>query len=121
MESEIKEEENKVEKLVSNVIECMETRFDLVAIDVQDKVSEILASIATSVFIGILITFTVLLLSIGAAMYISNYYESVYVGFIYVAVFYFFLTCIVFLFRKKLIKLPLINGLLKKLNFHEEN
>jgi hypothetical protein len=125
MDTEIKPEqessESKVDRLVAHVIECAETRFDIIALDVQDKVSDILASMASIVIMGVLITFVVLLLSIAAAIYISGYYESPYIGFVYVAGFYALLAFVLLVSRKRLIKLPIINGLLKKINFHEEN
>ncbi|MCW3076579.1 MAG: hypothetical protein JWO32_1188 [Bacteroidetes bacterium] len=121
MEAENQIEEGKVDKLISHVIECAETRFDIVAIEVQDKVSEILASIASIAVVVILMSFVVLLLSIGAAMYLSNYFQSAFIGFFYVAAFYFVVALIVIFTRKNLIKIPIINTLLKKINFHEED
>jgi uncharacterized membrane protein YqjE len=113
--------EGKVDKLVAHVIECAETRFDIIALDVQDKVSDIMASMASVVIIGVLIGFIILLLSIGAAMYLSDYYHSPYIGFVYVAAFYIVLALLLLVTRKKVIKLPIINGILKKINFHEED
>lgn len=121
MDTGIKEEENKVEKLLANVIECVETRYDLVAIDVQDKVSDIMASVAFTVILGALIAFSLLLLSIGGAMYISDYFESAYIGFVYMSLLYVALALVIYFGRNKLIKLPIINSLLKKFNFHAEN
>jgi uncharacterized membrane protein YqjE len=121
MEGENKKELDKVERLALHVIQCAETRFDLTAINVQDKMAEVLASIASIAVLGILIAFVVLLLSIGTAMYLSGYLESNFLGFFYVALFYLLLAVLIYFTRKKLIKLPIINGLLKKINFHEED
>jgi hypothetical protein len=121
MEAEKKAEENKMDKLIGHVIECAETRFDLVAIDIQDKVSEILASMASIALVVMLVGFVILLLSIGAAMYLSEYFGSVFMGFLLVAGFYVALTCVVLVTRKRLVKLPVINAVLKKINFHEED
>lgn len=123
METEVTEikEESKVDKLVSNVIDCIETRFDLVQLNVQDKVSDIMASMASLVLIGLMLSFTLLLLSIGAAMYISQYYSSSFIGFVYVAGFYLVLAALLFVSRKRLIRLPVMNLLLRKINFNEEN
>jgi hypothetical protein len=121
MEEEIKPEVNKIEKLISNVIECAETRFDIVAIDVQDKVSDILASIASIAVLGVMAIFAVLLMSIGAAMYLSHYFDSDFAGFFCVSAFYLLVGFILFLKRREWIMLPIINALLRKINFHEEN
>ncbi len=121
MEEENPTEENKVDKLIGHVIECAETRFDLVAINIQDKVTEILASMASIAVVAVLFIFVVLLLSIGAAMYLSDYFHSAFIGFLYVAAFYFVLGLVVIFTRRNLIKMPIINGLLRKINFHEED
>ncbi len=121
MEAEDKKELDKVEKLAIHVIQCAETRFDLAAINVQDKTAQVLASIASIVVLGMLIALVIFLTSIGVAMYISNYFESTFLGFFYVAVFYLLAAVIVYFTRNKLIKLPIVNGLLKKINFHEED
>jgi uncharacterized membrane protein YqjE len=125
MEPEVKSatesSESKVDRLAAHVIECAETRFDLIAIDVQEKVSGILASMASIAIIGTFIAFIVLLLTIAAAIYISEYYESTFIGFIYLAGFYAVLVFVLLISRKKVIKLPVINGLLKRINFHEED
>lgn len=121
MEEENKTEETKVDRLVGNVIECAETRIDLMAINIQDKVTEVLASMASVAVIMLLLGLVVLLLSIGAAMYVSEYFNSSFIGFLYVGAFYFVVALVIFFARKSLIKLPIINALLKKINFHEED
>jgi uncharacterized membrane protein YqjE len=114
-------EEGKIDKLVGNVIECVETRFDLVQLDVQDKVSDIMASMASVALVGLMLAFTLLLLSIGAAIYISQRYNSSFIGFVYVAGFYLVAGILLYLSRKRLIRLPVINMLLKRINLNEEN
>jgi uncharacterized membrane protein YqjE len=114
-------EEGKIDKLVGNVIECVETRFDLVQLDVQDKVSDIMASMASVALIGLMFAFMLLLLSIGAAIYLSQRYNSSFIGFAYVSGFYLVAGILLFVSRKRLIRLPVINMLLKRINVNEEN
>ncbi|MCE3226375.1 MAG: hypothetical protein K0S32_926 [Bacteroidetes bacterium] len=121
MEEEKKSEGGKMEKLISNVVECAETRFDLVAIDVQDKVSDILASIASIAIFGIMVAFALLLLSVGTAMYLAYYFDSFFKGFCVVGVFYLVVGSVLYIKRKDWIRLPIINAVLKKINFHEED
>ena len=121
MEAENSTEQSKIDKLLGHVVECAETRFDIVAIDIQDKVTQILASMASIAVVALCLVFVVLLLSIGVAMYLSDYFQSAFIGFLYVAGFYLIVGVVVIFSRNKLIKLPIINGLLKKINFHEEN
>ncbi|MGZ3919318.1 MAG: phage holin family protein [Bacteroidia bacterium] len=112
---------HKIDKLLGHVVECAETRFDIVAINVQDKVTQILASMASIAVVFILLSFVVFLISIGVAIYLSQYFHNPFKGFLYVAAFYLVVSVVVIFTRNKLIKLPIINGLLKKINFHEED
>ena len=114
-------EEGKIDKLVGNVIECVETRFDLVQLDVQDKVSDIMASMASIALVGLMFVFTLLLLSIGLAIYISQRYNSSFIGFVYVSGFYLVAGILLYASRKRFIRLPVINMLLKRINLNEEN
>jgi uncharacterized membrane protein YqjE len=114
-------EEGRIDKLVGNVIECVETRFDLVQLDVQDKVSDIMASMASIALVGLMLAFTLLLLSIGVAIYISQRYNSSFIGFVYVSGFYLVAGILLYASRKRLIRLPVINMLLKRINLNEEN
>ncbi len=118
MDKENIKEIDKVEKLVSDVIECAEVRF---AINVQDKMAEIISSVAAVVVLAVLVTFAVFLLSIGAAMGISQYFKSSFFGFLFMAMFYLILAGLIYFTRKNWIKLPIINALIKKINFHEED
>lgn len=121
MEAEKPEANSKVDRLIGNVIEVAETRFDIVAIDIQDKMTEIMATGASFAIVGVLFFFTLLLASIGAAIFLSGYFESSFMGFLVLAGFYLLLAFAIYFKRRDWIKLPLINTLLKKIHFHEEN
>ena len=115
------EELNKVEKLAGHIKEYAETRFDLVALTLQDKVTSILSSLVSSIIGAILVLFVILFISIGGALWLGDYLHSPFIGFFYVAGFYLLVTFIMIFYREKWIKTPMINGLLKKINSHEEN
>lgn len=118
---ELKEEKHKLEVMLEHLKEYAETRIDLIALEVQDKLSEILSSVATYAVVGLLMFFTLLFISIGAAISLSDYFHSSAAGFFCVAGFYLIVGLIAFLTRRSLIKTPVTNALLKKINFHEEN
>ena len=48
------EGESKVEHLISNLKEYVETQYDLVVLNIQDKVSDILSSIAWVTMVAVL-------------------------------------------------------------------
>jgi hypothetical protein len=76
---------------------------------------------ASVALIGLMFAFMLLLLSIGAAIYLSQRYNSSFIGFAYVSGFYLVAGILLFVSRKRLIRLPVINMLLKRINVNEEN
>jgi len=112
---------NKVENLILKLKEYFETRFDLAALNLQDKISEILSSAASSAVIIILGIFILFFASVGAAWRIGEWLNSPSIGFFCISGFYLLLAIIIILNKDKWIKTPLINSLLKKININEED
>ncbi|HKR06282.1 MAG TPA: phage holin family protein [Bacteroidia bacterium] len=115
------EGENKVEQLIRNIKEYAETRFDIALLDIQDKISEILSSIASIAIVAIISIFIIFFTSVGAAWWIGQVLHNPSIGFFCVAGFYLLVAIIIIVNRDKWIKLPIINGLLKKININEED
>ncbi|MEP7168832.1 MAG: phage holin family protein [Bacteroidota bacterium] len=115
------EGKNKAEQLISNIKEYAETRFDIVSLNIQDKVSDVLSSIASAIVIALLGVFIIFFISVGGAWWIGQMLNNPSIGFFCVAGFYLLVTIIFILNRDKWLKLPMINALLKKINIHEEN
>lgn len=115
------EEPNRVEKLLKHVEEYAETRFDLVILNVQDKMGSVLSSIVSIVILWILSIFVLLFVSIGAAWLIGDYFNSASIGFFSIAGFDLIIAIVVFFNREKWVKVPITNALIKKINFHEKD
>ena len=110
-----------MEKLFSDVKEYAETKLDLVALNVEDKASDIAASAASVVTLGIVAIFILLFLSLGAAFIIGHYLHDASIGFFCLAGFYLLVFIVLYYNRAKWIKTPLVNSILKKIHFHEED
>lgn len=115
------EEKHKVEKLFADVKEYAETKLDLAALNIQDKSSEILASAASVVTLGIAVLFVLLFLSLGAALIIGHVAHNTSIGFFSVAGFYLIVFILLFVYRDKWIKIPVVNSILRKIHFHEND
>ena len=115
------EEKNNIEKLLSNVKEYAEVRFDLVSLNFQDKLSVVVSSIVSIVIIAVLSLLIFLFASIGAALWLGEYFQNNAIGFFCVMGFYIFLTFLLLVNREKWIKFPIMNSLIKKMNFNDEN
>lgn len=114
------EGEGKLEKFMEHIKEYAEVKVDLMALNIQDKTSDVVSSIA-SALVFVLLTMTILLfLSIGMAWWLGQLFGGLSIGFFCVAGFYLFLGIIIYFFRAQWIKMPIINFLLKKINLNEE-
>ncbi len=112
---------NKLEKLLDHLKEYAETRYQIGILNVQGKLSIVLSSLASKVILGILILFVLLFGGIGTALWLGVYFDNTFIGYFYVAGFYFLILLIIFFNREKWIKSPVMNDLIKKINFDEEN
>jgi hypothetical protein len=115
------EEKSKLESLLGKIRQYAEARFDLAILNVQDKISDVFASVASillMVFIGF---FILLFISLGVAWYIGDRTGDPSMGFFSLAGFYILLALIVYFTRDKLIKAPIINSIIKKITIHEED
>ncbi len=115
------EEKNKAEQLLVSVKSYLETRFDIIVLNMEDRLSDILSSMATAMVLSVISLMVVLFLSIGMAWWIGIAMHNSSVGFFIVGGFYLLLVLVIYRFRYKWIKLPVINLLLKKMNINEND
>jgi uncharacterized membrane protein len=115
------EEKNKIEKIFTNIKDYAETRLDIVVLNMQDKATGVISSIASAVILGALGLIALMFISIGGAWYLGEYLHSPSIGFFSVAGFYIIAATVLFINREKWIKLPIINSILKKITFHEND
>jgi uncharacterized membrane protein YqjE len=115
------EETNRLEKMATDIKEYAETRLDIMVLNAQDKAANVVSSIATALIMVILGGFILLFLSIGAAWYLGEYLQKPSIGFLSVAVFYLLVASVLYFNREKWIQLPIINAIIKKVTFHEND
>lgn len=115
------EEKNKVGKFLSDVKEYAEVRFDLISLNIQDKLSGIVSSIVSIIVLSIIVIFILLFAGIGAALWLGEYFNNAPIGFFCITGFYLFLAFLILINREKWIKFPVMNSLIKKMHFNDEN
>ena len=115
------EEKSKLETMFGNMKEYAETRFDIVVLNAQDKATNVIASVVSSAVMGMLGIFILLFASIGGAWALGEYLHSPSIGFFAVAGFYLVVAVLLFLNREKWIRTPIINSILRKITFHEND
>lgn len=114
------EEKNKIEELAGSIKQYVETRFDLIVLNLQDRVSDVLSSVAATISVIVIALFFILFLSAGLAWVIGLKLGNIAAGFFIMAGVYLLMGLLVITNRNKWIKLPLINEFLKKVNINEK-
>ncbi len=108
-------EPTSVEGLSDNLKRYINTNYELLKLETTEKTSVIGSSTISILLVGLAgITF-ILFLSICAGYYFSTLVGETYLGFAIVAGFYFLLTILLLLGRKKLITTPLRDKIIRKL------
>jgi hypothetical protein len=117
----MQEENNPFEKLTENLKEYANTRYDIVTLKITQKVANIGSQTISVLLIGMILGLFLLFINLAVALYLSSLLNSKYVGFFIVAGFYFLLTLIFLIGRKKLIINPLRNLIVKQILNDEHN
>lgn len=108
------EEEQKIEEVVDNIKEHINTRYELVVLKASEKLSGIIAEIISGFLIVFVITLTVILLSFAAAYYLCIQQKDSYSGFIIIGSAYLLVGLLMIVFRKKLMSVPFQNKIIRE-------
>lgn len=111
----MQEENNPFEQLTENLKEYANTRYDIITLKITQKTANIGSQTTAILLIGIMLCLFLLFVNIAVALYLSSLLNSRYLGFFIVAGFYFMLTLIFLIGRKKLIINPLRNIIVKQI------
>jgi ABC-type glycerol-3-phosphate transport system permease component len=109
------------ETLSENVKDYVQTRIDLIKLKTVDKASTAITSTIVSIATAILGLFIILFLSFAAAYGVAELTGKTYIGFLVVSGFYMLLLFFIHVFKEKLITVPLINVMLDKFYWKEED
>ncbi len=107
------------ETLKENIEDYIEAKVDLVKLKAANKTGGVIAGIIFGLVMARLSLFIIILLSFSAVYAISEVTGKTYHGFLIVAGFYILLAVLIIVLREKLITMPIINSLLKKLKYKE--
>ena len=105
-------------ELLTDLKEYLNTRYELVVLKTIDKSSKVVSGISLYFIIFIIGIFLMLFSSIALALFLSEYYASIYKGFLAVSIVYFSLLILVLLFKsaiKRKITNIMIRGIFENL------
>jgi len=111
----MQEEINSVEKLTDSFKDYVNTRYEIITLQAAQKAANIGSQSIALILIAVFGSMFLLFINIAAAFYISARMNSNFAGFCIVSGFYFLLTLILMLFRKKAVVLPLRNLIIKQI------
>lgn len=98
-----------IESLVDRAEVYTKSSVDLLKLKAIDKSAKVLSSVFSTFIITIAVLCIILMINIGAALWIGKLIDSSFCGFFIVAAFYTFVTIILCTFRKTILKRPFSN------------
>lgn len=98
-----------VELLYKKAEKYSKTSFELLQLKTIDKTSDVISSLSVVIAISILLAMFTLFMNIGISLFIGHLLHNYALGFFLISSFYFILGIIFYVFRKKLIKIPIDN------------
>jgi hypothetical protein len=105
---------NSFERLFERAGDYFETRMDLFKLKSVDKTSDAVSTFASGLAIILIISFSVIIISIGIALWVGEMMGKSYYGFFIVGGFYLFIGLLIYFFRKQLLKMPVANLFINK-------
>jgi hypothetical protein len=114
-EEQNEEPPSKLEELVDQVKECVTTKSKIAALKATEKVSNVSGLAVSYLVFGFIAMVILILLSIGAAHYISSRMGDSFSGFFFVAGAYAVILLFLILGRNAIIKRPVANKIISEM------
>jgi len=105
----------KAEELASAVKEYVDTRLDSVKLSVAEKTSAVLANVLAGMVVALVFVCFIFFGSIALALLLGSWLGAWWLGFLIVAGIYLLLGLITWLARGRLIRLPIMNAMIRQL------
>ena len=91
----------KIGEIIQTVKGIVETKIDMVKLDIQDQISGILTRLIFLVMMGGSLLLVLLFFSLSLAFFLSQYFESPHMGFFLVGLLYLLVLLVLYLLRAK--------------------
>ncbi len=110
-----------LQHLVDEVKSYVNVRIDLVKVNLAETASKIIADTAATIISGLIFLFFLFFASTGLALFLSSVIGNAYSGFLIVAGIYLILGLVIWFSREKLIRMPVMNAIIRQLFANREN
>lgn len=102
-----------IEEIVEDLKLYVNTSMDLYKLKAAERGADIASGAIINLVIGVLICMVVLFTSLAAAFILSEYYNSMYIGFLIIAGFYSLVAVVMYLSKDHWLKSTLADNLIK--------
>lgn len=110
----------KAEELAAHVKEYVNNRIASVKLSVAEKSSKIVANLIAKTIVVVVFLFFLVFASIAAGYALAKWTGEFYWGFLIVAGIYLFIGMIIWVAREKILRLPILNAMVKQMFKEEE-
>ena len=105
-----------IEKLIEKAETYSKTSLALCKYEAVYKFADIFSNLSVKLAISIVVILFILFMNIGLALFIGDYLDANYMGFFVIGFGYFFLSILLYIFRKSWIITPVSNFIIHKMN-----
>lgn len=105
----------KIEELTNGLKTYVQTNIELFKLEATERTSVLGSRLISILLVGMALLLFVLFLSISAGFLLAHYFNDTFTGFALVTAFYFLLSIILLIGRRKLIEKPLCNTFIQRI------
>lgn len=109
------QEFNKAEELISQLKNYINTEIELVKLTFAEKVSKIFSQFIAVLLVGVIFLFFIIFFSVALGYLLGQWLGQMWIGFLIIAVLYLLIGIITWLLREKLIRIPIMNAIIRQL------
>jgi hypothetical protein len=110
----------KVEELIETIKKYINNRITLIKLSVAEKTSSLIANLAAGIVVAVFFILFIVFASIALSIGIGDWIGKTWAGFLFVAFLYLLIGIVVWAARGRIIRLPLMNALIKQLFTSDE-
>ncbi len=110
------DKEGVIDALFERTKDYVETRADLYRLKAIRKTAEVGSSLISKVIITLVFSSFFMMLNIAIGLWLGDVMGKLYLGFFTIAAFYLIVGIIVYANRHKILKLPIADSIIKKIN-----
>ena len=110
----------KIEELSSQIKDYVQTRIDILKLQLASVTSKIISNLIASLFVFFLFTIFIVFAGTGLALMISAWIGPLYSGFLIVAAIFLFIAVLFWVKREKFLRIPIMNSIIRQLSIKDE-